>query len=181
MQQPIQITFRDMGHSDAAEAYVRDQAAKLEQVDRRIVSCAVALEMPHKRAGGQHRVRIDVRTPGDEIVVDHSPPVEAAEGDLFAAIDEAFEKAARQLESHLARRRHEVKHHESAYREGRVTKLWSYDGYGFLESSEGYEVYFHRNSVLHHAFDKLEVGAAVRFIEEDGEKGPQASTVALVH
>lgn len=182
MQQPIQITFRDMGHSDAAEAYVRDHAEKLEQFDGSIISCAVALEMPHRNPtgpGGQHRVRIDVRTPGDEIVVDYSPPSNQVTEDLYAAIDQAFDKATRQLEDHLRRKRQEVKHHESSYREGRVAKLWSYDGYGFLETADGYEVYFHRNSVLHHAFDKLEVGSVVRFIEEDGDKGPQASTVIL--
>lgn len=178
MQQPIQITFRDMGHSDAAEAYVRDHAAKLEQFDQSIVSCSVALEMPHRhRTGGQHRVRIDVRTPGDEIVVDYQPPPENAEEGLYAAIDQAFDKAVRQLEDHLRRKRWDVKHHESPYREGKITKLWSYDGYGFLETTDGYEVYFHRNSVLHQGFERLEVGSRVRFIEEAGEKGPQASTV----
>jgi hypothetical protein len=34
--------------------------------------------------------------------------------------------------------------------------------------------------VLDRTFDHLEVGAAVRFAEEEGEKGPQASTVIVV-
>ena len=41
-------------------------------------------------------------------------------------------------------------------------------------------IYFHRNSALDNAFDKLEVGSEVRFVEEMGERGPQASTVTLV-
>ena len=44
----------------------------------------------------------------------------------------------------------------------------------------GYEVYFHRNSVLDGAFRRLTVGARVTFVEEVGDKGPQASTVRLL-
>ena len=40
--------------------------------------------------------------------------------------------------------------------------------------------YFHRNSVLHGGFERLRIGSKVRFIEEPGEKGPQASTVTLL-
>lgn len=36
---------------------------------------------------------------------------------------------------------------------------------------------FHRNSVLNADFDQLELDDPVRFHEEAGEEGPQASTV----
>jgi len=62
-----------------------------------------------------------------------------------------------------------------------VTKLFVDRGYGFIEDEEGREIYFHRNSVLGIAFEKLHVGAKVRFAEEDGDKGPQASTVHAQH
>ena len=52
--------------------------------------------------------------------------------------------------------------------------------FGFLQTSDGREIYFHRNSVLNGAFSRLQVGARVAFAEEPGEKGPQASTVRLV-
>jgi cold shock CspA family protein len=38
-------------------------------------------------------------------------------------------------------------------------------------------VYFHRNSVLDDAFEHLTVASEVRFVEEMGEKGPQAKRV----
>jgi cold shock CspA family protein len=60
-----------------------------------------------------------------------------------------------------------------------VSKLFPEQGYGFIETRAGAEVYFHRNSVLNHAFDRLTTGTEVRFVEEEGEKGPQASTVAV--
>lgn len=38
-------------------------------------------------------------------------------------------------------------------------------------------IYFTRASVLDDAFDELEVGTPIAFVDEKGEKGPQASTV----
>jgi hypothetical protein len=40
-------------------------------------------------------------------------------------------------------------------------------------------VYFQKSSVLSNVFDRLTIGSAVSFVEEQGEKGPQASTVRL--
>jgi len=48
-----------------------------------------------------------------------------------------------------------------------------------IETRDGREIYFHRNSVLNAAFDDLKIGAEVRFAEEEGEQGPQASTVTI--
>jgi cold shock CspA family protein len=62
----------------------------------------------------------------------------------------------------------------------RVSKLVSTQDYGFLKTPEGREIYFHRNSVLNDAFSRLEIGTEVAFTEEEGERGPQATTVKLV-
>jgi cold shock CspA family protein len=69
---------------------------------------------------------------------------------------------------------------KATFPRGRVIRLFREEGYGFLETPDGREIYFHRNSVLHPGFDRLEIGTEVRFAEEEGEKGPQASTVAIV-
>ncbi len=42
---------------------------------------------------------------------------------------------------------------------------------GFVETAEGREIFFHRNRVRDDAFDRLVVGAEVRFVEKTGEKG----------
>ena len=49
--------------------------------------------------------------------------------------------------------------------------------FGFLETIDGQEVYFHRNSVVGDGYSRLRVGSRVTFAEEMGEKGAQASTV----
>jgi cold shock CspA family protein len=56
-------------------------------------------------------------------------------------------------------------------------RLFPARAYGFLETDDGREVYFHRNSVLDGGFGSLRVGSRVVFAEEPGLDGPQASTV----
>jgi cold shock CspA family protein len=69
---------------------------------------------------------------------------------------------------------------QQSHRGAVVTKLFRDEGYGFIKTREGRDIYFHRNSVLHHDFDRLTIGTAVRFEEEEGEKGPQATSVQVV-
>jgi cold shock CspA family protein len=61
-----------------------------------------------------------------------------------------------------------------------VTQLDPLGEFGFLETGDGREIYFHRNSVLENGFSRLNVGARVTYVEEMGDKGPQASTVKLM-
>ena len=61
----------------------------------------------------------------------------------------------------------------------RVARLFPEKGYGFLETPDDREIYFHRNSVLDSAFDQLKPGTPVRFAEEQGDEGPQATTVSM--
>ena len=51
---------------------------------------------------------------------------------------------------------------------------------GFLETQEYREIYFHRKSVVNAQFDDLVAGTEVVFVEELGDRGPQASTVRVV-
>ncbi len=60
---------------------------------------------------------------------------------------------------------------------GVIGKLFPEEGYGFLLQDGGGEVYFHKNAVHGMKFEELEDGMEVSFNVEDGEKGPQATTV----
>jgi cold shock CspA family protein len=95
------------------------------------------------------------------------------------AIDDAFKAAGRRLQDYARRQRGDIKG-RALLPEARVSKLLPQEGYGFLTSDDGREIYFHKNSVLGRAFPRLKVGTTVRFAEEAGEKGPQASTVHIV-
>lgn len=178
---PLQITFRNMKESDALSAVVRTKVARLERFYPHISGCRVAIEKPHqhKRLGEHYHVRIDLTVPGDELVVQRDPPLRARHEDAYVAVTDAFRAARRELQDYARRRRGDTKAHEETPH-GRVKKLFSAEGFGFLETQDGREVYFDRNSVLHDAFGRLALGARVRFVEEVGERGPQASTVELV-
>ncbi len=60
---------------------------------------------------------------------------------------------------------------------GVISKLFPQEGYGFILQEGGGEVYFHKNALHGLAFEDLEDGLEVAFNIEDGEKGPQATTV----
>lgn len=182
MQTDLQITFRGVRTSEAIESYVRSRAEKLERFSERITGCHVMIETPHrhKRHGHHHRVRIDLVVPGSELVVNRDPAARKEAEDLYASIDAAFDDAQRLLEDHVRTQRGDVKRREEPTLRGRVAKLYTYEGYGFLETREGGEIYFHENSVLNGGFDRLRIGTRVRYVEEQGDKGLQASTVVVV-
>lgn len=60
---------------------------------------------------------------------------------------------------------------------GVVCKLFPKEGYGFILQEGGGEVYFHKHAVHGLKFEELEDGLEVAFNIEEGEKGPQATTV----
>jgi ribosomal subunit interface protein len=178
MQNPVQVTFRGIDPAPALNEYVRRRAAKLDTFFDRLIGCHVNLEAPHRhhRHGNHYLVRIDLTVPGAKLVVRRTPEESPSPEDMYARIDIVFDEAGRVLQEYARKRRGDVKTHEGR-RHGSVTKLFKQEGYGFLESDDGEEFYFHRNSVLHAAFGRLDVGSRVRFTDEVGERGPQASTV----
>jgi cold shock CspA family protein len=160
------------------------------------MSCRVVVEVPEhrRRYGGLHHVRIDLGVPGGELVVKNEPSLHGSiaiggktakrleagtpHKHLELAIRDAFRSARRQLEDYARRQRRYVKNHES--RNAEVVQLYPKKGYGFLETADGRQIYFHRNSVLRGSFGRMKVGSTVAFAEEQGEHGPQASTVRVV-
>jgi len=206
MEIPLKITFRDMAPSPAIEANIREKAAKFDELYDRVMSCHVIVEAPHSHhhKGKAYQVRIHLTVPGGELVINrapkrldaaksprpeelekqlaesHQPSKHAAHEDIYVAIRDAFNAAGRKLQDHARRRRGKVKVHEAAA-VARVARLFPVEDYGFLQTPDGREVYFHKNSVLTPGFDRLEVGAQVHFAEEMGEKGPQASTVRVIN
>jgi ribosomal subunit interface protein len=181
MQVPLQISFRDMEPSAAVEDRIRERAAKLDRYYERIMGCRVVVEAPHRRhhQGKLYHVRVDLTVPQGELVVSREPVNHHAHEDVYVAIRDAFDAAQRRLADYARRQRGDIKVRE-APPVVRVSKLFAAEGYGFLAAPDGREIYFHKNSVLSDAFDRLQVGSEVQYAEEQGEKGPQASTVRLV-
>lgn len=178
MSVQLQVTFRDMASTPALDKLVRSWVSKLEHVYDRIERCHVFVERPHQhhRQGQRVHVRVTLAVPGPDIVVNHDHALDGAHEDMYVAIRDAFQAARRRLEDHARRQRHDVKTHVEP-EHGRVTYLDAEGEWGYLET-DGRRVYFHRNSVLDAA--PLAVGDEVRFTEEQGAKGPQATSVSHV-
>jgi cold shock CspA family protein/ribosome-associated translation inhibitor RaiA len=181
MQQPIQIAFRNMKPSEPLKETVRNEAEILDTLCDQIIHCRVVVEAHHKHhhQGNLYHVRVDLTVPGKELVVSREPDEHHAHEDVYVAVRDAFNAITRQLEEYVSRSRREVKAHEVPPH-GRISELSTEEGFGRIESSDGKDIYFHKNSVLNADFDKLEVGTEVRFAEEEGDQGPQASTVTVV-
>lgn len=178
MQTPLKIAFRNLDRSAALEADIGSHAGKLEHFHPGIIGCSVVLEMRHRhhRHGNHYHVRIDVTVPGATLIADREPDEHHAYTDAYVAIRDAFAGMRRQLEDHARREDRRVKAHEVPPH-GRISELHPEEGYGRIETPDGRLVYFHRNSVVDADFDQLQIGAEVRFAEEAGDRGPQASTV----
>lgn len=178
MRFPLTITFRDLEPSPAIEDFVRSWAAKLETVHDRIERCQVVIERPHQHhhQGQRYHVRITLAVPGPDVEVTRDHALDGAHEDLHVAIRDAFRAARRQLEDLARRQRADVKTRVEP-EHGRVSYVDVEGEWGYLDAN-GRQVYFHHNSVLDHT--ALAVGDEVRFTEEPGEKGPQATSIARV-
>jgi cold shock CspA family protein len=198
MDFPIQISYRNVEPSPATEEWVEKQAKKLATFHQKIVRCRVVIDVAHRhlRRGNRFLVKVMLSVPGGQVTARNlAAPVDpeklleegrkvkkfeigAPQKELRLAIQEAFRSAGRRLQDTVRLQRRKVKTHEPSL--ARVVEVFSERGYGFLETPEGRRLYFHRNSVLHDAFGDLSPGVWVRYSEEKGEQGPQASTVSLV-
>jgi cold shock protein len=61
--------------------------------------------------------------------------------------------------------------------QGTIKRVIRDRGFGFIRSSEGQEVFFHRSGLQNLNFDSLKEGDNVEFEMERGEKGPRAVNV----
>ena len=93
MQTPLQLTFEHIGHSDAIEARVREEAAKLEHFYDRITSMRVVVARPQHRhhSGDVYQIRIHITVPGAaDIAISREPAATGAPEDVYVTINDAF-------------------------------------------------------------------------------------------
>lgn len=181
MELPLEISYRDFPKSDALDAVIREKAGKLDQYYEKIMACRVVVEQPHHhhRHGNLFHIRIDLTVPGKEIVVRRDPPEHQAHEDPYVTVNDAFDAMRRQLQDYARQQRGDVKHHEEPPH-GKIIEVMPMADSGTILSSDGREIYFHRNSVIDADLDALEIGDEVWFAEEATADGPQASTVHIV-
>jgi cold shock CspA family protein/ribosome-associated translation inhibitor RaiA len=183
MQEPLQIAFHNMASSPALEQRVRELFDRLERYYDGIISARVVLEAPHKQA---HKstlgISISIGVPGRDIVVKREQRIHEADNHNVWVLTEAFEAAGRQIEEYSRIRRRDVKAPEPGQRYARVVRLYPEQDYGFIETPDGQNVYFHRAVVRDDKYDALEVGSEVIYTpaDQEGSMGPMASNIQLI-
>jgi len=181
METPVEIDFRGMSTDVRLRDEINGHISGLEERFGRITGCRVVIKAPggHHRTG-QYDVNVRLALPnGGEVNVGRTATADERFTNVDYAINHAFKRARRRLQDYVRRLQGQVKTH-TPEPSGTVIQLDPSGEFGFLESDDKRDIYFHRNSVLNGAFARLQVGTRVTFAEEIGEKGPQASTVKLL-
>jgi ribosomal subunit interface protein len=126
----------------------------------------------HHRHGGKE-VRISAEVRGVGIVAVRT------RDDLGQALNETLDAFERELRRLRERRRdiRSVRLPEPPYL-GIVDRVFRDEGYGFILTDGGEQVYFHRNALKRGlSFEALEEGKRVALNLEPGDEGPQANAV----
>ena len=184
MQIRPEIKFHDVDRSRWVEDYIGERVQRLERFAEGITSCHVTLtqEQANHTKGNRYSVMVEVRLPPNhDLAVRKMKDIRDMPAQLPALINLAFGAIERQLKKAAALRRNEEKARADGEQpHGMVEKLFA-EGYGFIRTvDDDRQYYFHRNSVLNDDFGRLAVGTEVRFSAEEGDKGPQASSVQIV-
>ncbi len=188
MQTPVEIDFQGLQANEQLRDCVTRNVAALEQRFGRITACRVVVKGPSERhrKGGAFEVTIRLSLPqGREVDIGRSEgrvrdvDTDNRLLDPVVAINDAFKRARRRLQDHARRMQGHVKAHD-APPVATVARFDAAAGFGFLETGDGREVYFHMNSILDGNARHVAPGTRVTFFEEMGDKGPQASTVRVL-
>ena len=181
MQIAPEIIFHDVDRSEWVENYIVERLGRLEKFAEGITRCHVTLaqEVASHSKGNRYSVMVEVRLPpNQDLAAKKQKVVREMHTQLPALINQAFGAIETQLKKTAQLRRSEMKTHDSEAR-GLVASL-SPEGFGFIRSFDNQDVYFHRNSVLNGDWKVIEAGSLVAFAEEQGDRGPQASSVRLI-
>ncbi|HEX3860074.1 MAG TPA: HPF/RaiA family ribosome-associated protein [Stellaceae bacterium] len=117
MDIPVEIVFHNMPNSATLEVEIRDRTDKLERRFQHLIGCRVSVEQLHRRhqSGNIYEVHIEMRVPGDDLVVSHEPHHahdRFTDPNAGIALRNAFKAAERRLIDYKQRLRGDVKSHD---------------------------------------------------------------------
>jgi len=160
----------DQRDREAAEVRIESLAEGHSDIIHVRVS---AHKTAHHRHGGQE-VHITAQVRGGEIVAKRSRP------DAGLALNETVDVFEREVHKMRERRTDRRDERSAPPPElGIIDRVLLDDGYGFILTDGGDQVYFHRNALRDGlALDTLDEGQRVALDFEPGDQGPQAIFVA---
>ncbi len=181
MQIEPSVTFLNVEASDALQSKIQQRIEHLDRLFPNLTGCRVrvARDDTHRHQGHLYHVRIDVTAPGHELVVDPAAAQDRGHEDPYVALRDAFDAMQRRVQDLARTMRGDVKTHVPPAH-GHVVEIDTAAGRGRIVAADGSSLYFTRNAVLGERFGQLRVGSEVRFAEQPGDDGPQASSVAPI-
>lgn len=170
---PVEVSFHNVIPSEFIEAKARYHAGKLCKYFDHIMNCRITIETHHhQHKGNIYHVTVKLGVPHEDLVVNRHP----ANEDVYVAMRDAFKAIQRKLKDYTAKLRGEMKSHLPQL-QGRVLEIAPMSDFGLIQTNDGATFRFSSQSVIDFDFDKLEVGAKVKFNAVDSNTGPAASTV----
>jgi cold shock CspA family protein/ribosome-associated translation inhibitor RaiA len=184
MDRPLEIAFHNLAPSAAVETELRRQLDRLEHRFGRLIGCRVSVEKLHNqhRTGNVFEVHVILSLPGHDLAVSRQPQKpnqRRAHTDIRASIRDAFGAAERQLESFKGKLRSDTSTPNGSALTGRVSLIEPGADHGFLLTSVGSQLYFHRDSVTNGRFEELREGDLIHYVEAEGGAGPTAVKIRL--
>lgn len=155
-------------------AKVEDELARLQRrYNDPIVNARVEIIGTGHHKQGQFEIRIVATIPGHVLTLTRQG------GLVHPLIIEAFDVLDRRLQETSDTRQQKIKNHQETSVNGKILRLFTSEDFGFIETGDGTEVYFHAHAVKKGKFDNLQIGQKVKLAWEEGLKGPQATWVRL--
>lgn len=184
METEPRIVFENTEPSDAVKQRVLNGLDELERLHGRITAARVSLNVPPRehRKGYLYRASIHLMLPGGrEIAASNKPQPGSAADDMHAAVNGAFAVVRRRLQEEKRVFDGKARAADGYEEIGQVIRLYPEDGYGFIVTPSGHEVWFSQKKVKHNAFRSMQIGTRVYFEEELGDQGPRATMVRVAH
>jgi len=170
----LRIESRNIEMTPAWQAEIEDRMAQLQTGHDDLLHGRVTLtkNLHHRHASKVAEALVVVSLPGR-----HTVTARKQEKTFEEAIRSAF--TAMQVELRKQRDKWASKdiRVDAPPLHGVIARLFPREGYGFILQEGGGEVYFHRNAVHGLTYETLEDGTEVTFNVEEGDNGPQATTV----
>ena len=95
----LEISFRDVGHSDAVEQHIREKAGKLTATFDDIIGIRAVVAMPHNHSykGKLAHVSLEIGLPGQTVAITRDQHDQYEHEDMYLAVSDAFDKATRKI------------------------------------------------------------------------------------
>jgi ribosomal subunit interface protein len=106
----LEISFRDIEHSDGIEQLIREKASKISSIYDSVTGIRAVVAMPHNHSnkGKLAHVSLEIGLPGETVAITNDNHDNKAHEDMYIAVKDAFEIAQRKIRK-IHEKRHDLK------------------------------------------------------------------------